>query len=181
LIPTRVDWWSLTLVRDLPTHLSGLVGLFLLLPARGRRLGPRRAAVAGLALGWTGTIRPDAVLYLVPATCVVAARWWRERPGTGVVVRTACAGVLGVAIGLAPFLAFNWAATGSPFRPTQGMEIQNFLSSGPSAAAQEEQKVVQQTVARVGFPPGAWIGGTAQAGQGGGRRPTNLAAQCPAD
>src|SRR5262249_60940960 len=123
------------------------VALCLLRPARGRRCGPRRAAVAGLALGWAGPIRPDAVLYLVPAACVVAARWWRERPGTRTIVRTACAGVLGVAIGLAPFLAFNWVATGSPFRPTQGMEIQNFLSSGPAAAAQEEQEAAPQPVA----------------------------------
>src|SRR5207244_6263851 len=75
LAPTQIYLWALTLVRELPTHASALLGLFLLLPARGRRLGPARTAAAGLALGWAGSIRPDALLYLGSAACLVAARW----------------------------------------------------------------------------------------------------------
>ena len=79
LAPTQIYLWALTLVRELPTHGSALLGLFLLLPARGRRLGPGRTAAAGLALGWAASIRPDALLYLGSAVCLVAARWWHER------------------------------------------------------------------------------------------------------
>src|SRR5262249_3249286 len=72
--------------------------------------------------------------------------------------------------------AYNWAATGNPLRPTQAMEIQNFLPGAPSAAAPG-----QQMLARVGFPPGAWLGGTAQAVQGGGLRLANLPTTLPAN
>src|SRR5439155_17016920 len=83
LAPTQIYLWALTLVRELSTHVSALLGLYLLLPARGRRLGPRRMAAAGFALGWAGSIRPDALLYLGSAVLVAAARWWREHGESG--------------------------------------------------------------------------------------------------
>jgi len=177
LVPTKVDWWSLTLVRDLPTHLSGLLGLFLLLPVGGRPLTPRRAAAAGLALGWAVSIRPDAILYLVPATCVVAARWWRERPSLRPLLRVAAAGALGVAIGVGPFLAYNWAARGNPFRPTQGMEIGSFAAATPTPP--DNDAPTHATMARIGYPSGAWYGGVTGAVQGGGLRLANLPTTLP--
>ena len=72
---TELYSWALTPVRDPATHLAALLGLFLLLPADGARLSARRVAAAGLALGYAGSIRPDAVLYLVPAGLVAATRW----------------------------------------------------------------------------------------------------------
>jgi hypothetical protein len=170
LFPTFLHLWALTLTRDLATHLAGLIGLFLLLPVGTRRLGPGRVAAAGLAVGFAGTIRPDAVLYLLPALCVAAVRWYRERARPVFIARALAAGLLGVVLGLAPSLAYYWAATGSPFRPTQGMEVEQFLStSGPSTPPPSPAGKP-----RVGFPPGAWRGGTATAVQGGGLRFSHL-------
>ena len=174
LVPTKVDWWSLTLVRDLPTHLSAFIGLYLLLPVGGRPLAPRRTLAAGLALGWAESIRPDAILYLVPAVCIVGARWWRERPSLQPLLRVAAAGALGVAIGVAPFLAYNWAARGNPFRPTQGMEI-----GGVAAATPTPPPAEQTVLARIGYPSGAWHGGVTGAVQGGGLRLANLPTTLP--
>jgi 4-amino-4-deoxy-L-arabinose transferase-like glycosyltransferase len=170
LFPTFLHWWALTLVRDLATHLAAFVGLLLLLPAHGRRLAPRRVATAGLALGFAVSTRPDAVLYLVPALLMATLRWRRERAGAREVVRGYNAGVLGLAIGLAPFLAYNWAATGSPFRPTQGMEIRDFLPAQARPAPE-----ASPPAPRVGFPSAApWRGGTVSPVQGGGLRLDNL-------
>ena len=74
LFPTYVHLWALTLTRDLSTHLAGLLGLFLLLPTAPLS---RSVAASGLALGFAATIRPDAILYLVPAGCSPS------RAGTG--------------------------------------------------------------------------------------------------
>jgi hypothetical protein len=166
LFPTMLHLWALTLVRDLSAHLAGLLGLFLLLPARGRRLTPRRTAVAAVVFGFAGSIRPDAVLYLFPATLVALARWYRERAGFGPALRAVAAGLLGVVVGLSPFLGFNWLATGNPLRPTQGMEIDRFLPDSGTPAA--------NATSGVGFPPGAWRGGTLDAVQGGGLRLEHL-------
>ncbi len=176
LCPTFLHFWGITLVRDLSTHLMGILGLFLLLPA-GRRLGPGRTAAAGLALGYAGSIRPDSVLYLVPALLIAVTRWRRERAAWPVALRGLATGALGVVLGLTPFLTYNWMATGSPLRPTQGMELQSFLplqASSPPAASPEP-------VPRVGYPPGAWHGGIGQAVQGGGLRLENFPRVFPAN
>jgi hypothetical protein len=172
LCPTLLNLWALTLVRDLPAHLFGLGGLFLLLPVRGRRLTPRRVAAAGVALGFAGSIRPDAVIYLLPAVLVVLARWWHERGGARLLAGQLAAGSLAVVTGLAPFFAYNWIATGSPLRPTQGMEIEQFL---PAARAPQPDPAGAQ----VGYPPGAWRGGTFEPVQGGGLRLSNLPRTLP--
>ena len=183
LCPSFVHLWSLTLVRDLPTHLAALTGLTLLLPVGNRMLDARRTAAAGLALGFAGSIRPDAVLYLAPALLMATARWRREGPGRRAVVLRAGAGALAVVIGLAPFLAYNWAATGNPFRPTQGMEIQHFLtfSSESVASSPGPAGPAGPALARVGFPPGAFHGGTGSAIQGGGLRLVNLPRVLPSN
>src|SRR6185436_14809543 len=121
LFPSFLHLWGITLVRDLSTHLFALLGLYLLLPYRGRKLGPGRMACAALALGYAAAIRPDAVLYLLPASCVTLYRVWRERPPLPRFASVFGAAVLGLVLGLSPFLAYNWIATGNPLRPTQGM------------------------------------------------------------
>jgi len=167
LFPTQLHLWSLTLVRELPTHLFGLLGLYLLLPSGTRRLGPRRMAAAGAALGFAGTIRPENLIYCAPAALLAIARFRRERTAVRPMLSAIGGAVLGTLVGLTPFFGYNWAATGSPFRPTQGMEVQNFL---PSAQAEP----MGTAIARVGFPPGAWRGGTAFQVQGGALRLANL-------
>ncbi|HZP42422.1 MAG TPA: hypothetical protein VFD84_13070, partial [Candidatus Binatia bacterium] len=169
LCPTLITLWAITIVRDLPAHLAGLVGLLVLLPGR-RRLGPRRAAAAGLAIGFAGSIRPDAVLYLVPATLLTVLRWWREGRGVGRLGRAAAGGALGVLVGLSPFFAYNWTATGNPLRPTQGVEVEQFFGGTPP-----------QTGDDVGYPSPGWHGGTLEAVQGGGLRLANFPRTFPAE
>src|SRR6059036_3844121 len=65
LCPTGVSLWALTPTRDMASHLCGFVGLFLL--AGGGPLSAAHALAAALALGYAASIRPDAVLYLLPA------------------------------------------------------------------------------------------------------------------
>jgi hypothetical protein len=179
LFPTYLHLWGITLVRDLATHTVAIVGLFLLLPVGGKPLGWRRALAAGGAFGYAVAIRPDAVLYLVPALAVAATRWQHEGAGRRVVVRGLAAGVLGLLIGLAPLLAYNWIATGNPLRPTQGMELKNFLPGlGDDVSAADPPPALADPppaqVARAAYPPGAWRGGTHEAVQGGGLRLSNL-------
>jgi hypothetical protein len=175
LLPTGIDMWSLTLTRDLSTHLSAFLGLYLLLPT-ARPLTPRRAAGAALALGWAASIRPDAVLYLPSGVLLAVLGWWRRRSALGPILGAAASGALALLVGLTPFLAYNWLATGDPFRPTQGMEIQHFFqppaATAPPAAGPH-----------VGFPPPAWgagwHGGTFEAVQGGGLQLRNLPTTLP--
>ena len=173
---SNVNLWGLTLTRDISAHAVALAGLLLLVPWGARRLGPRRAAAAGLALGFTVSIRPDGVLYLVPAMLLALARWRRERARGGALARALAAGILGVALGVAPSLAFYWAATGNPFRPTQSMEMQYFLSqvSRPGTAV----ALAHADGLGVAYPPPApvplWHGGTGMPVQGGGLRLANF-------
>ncbi|HJQ83315.1 MAG TPA: hypothetical protein VKA21_04520, partial [Candidatus Binatia bacterium] len=157
--PTGASLWALTPTRDLAAHLCAFVALALL-AGRGVLRVPQ-VLVAGLALGYAASIRPDTVLYLVPASVLAGGRWWshREWPAFG---RLAAAGVLGVALGLAPSLAYYWAATGNPFVPTQSMEVAGFFGGPETPAADEVPD------AHVGYPPAAWRGTTGSAVSGGG-------------
>ncbi|HWP65035.1 MAG TPA: hypothetical protein VNO26_03870 [Candidatus Limnocylindria bacterium] len=169
LCPTLVHLWALTPTRDLSAHLCAFIGLAVL-AGRGA-LGARALLGAGLALGYAGSIRPDAVLYLVPASILALGRWWPDRSAR-TLGRWAAAGALGVALGLAPSLAFYWKATGNPFVPTQGVELKRlFVPPKPA---------VQPAVpgAKVGYPPG-WRGGTIERVQGGGLRLSNLPRTLP--
>jgi len=182
---TELFLWALTPVRDPATHLAGLLGLFLLLPAGGARLSALRVAAAGLALGYASSIRPDAVLYLLPVGLIAAARWWEERPGWRVALRQLAAGTVALTLGLAPLLAYNTAATGRPWRFTQGMEVRGFFAA-PVAPAPDPP-----AEPRVGYPSGAWgggmvslvqwHGGTVAPVQGGGLRLGNLPQMLPAN
>jgi 4-amino-4-deoxy-L-arabinose transferase-like glycosyltransferase len=173
LFPTTLHLWSLTLTRELATYLTALLGLLLLLPREGRPLSARRVALGGLALGFAGSIRPEALIYLLPAVLLALLCWWRERPGTRAVLARLAAGVFAVFVGLTPFLAYNWAATGSPFRPTQGMEIPMF------AVQAKPPPLLPPPKPNVGFPPGAWRGGTVTSVQGGGLRLAHLPETLP--
>jgi hypothetical protein len=169
LCPTLIHLWALTPTRDLSAHLCAFIGLAVL-TGRGA-LGIRGLLGAGLALGFAGSIRPDAVLYLIPASILALGRWWPRR-SLATLRRWTAIGALGVALGLAPSLAFYWVATGNPFVPTQGVELKRlFVPNTP---------VVQPKVpgARVGYPPG-WRGGTLERVQGGGLRLSNLPKTLP--
>jgi hypothetical protein len=185
LFPTFIHLWALTLTRDLATHLAGLLGLYLLLPVRGRRLAPGRVGAASLAIGFAGSIRPDAVMYGGPALLLIVARWWRERPDARRTLVGLAAGTAGLLLGLAPFLAFNRAATGSAFRPTQGMEADQFLGPANAGGGPRPTTPLPAPPApapqepRVGYPPGAWQGGTAFTVQGGGLRLANIPQTLP--
>lgn len=178
LFPNFMHYWGLTLTRDLSAHLFAFVGLFLLLP-HGRPLRWRRTLAAAVALGFAVTIRPDAVLYMVPAACMVVVRWWRERPGAATMGRAVATAALGVLIGTAPFLSFNWAATGNPLLPTQGMELPLLPSAAPPAKDAAAVPPATETTPKVGYPPGGWRGGTKDQVQGGGLRVAHLATTLP--
>ncbi len=184
VFPTFIHLWGLTLTRDLAAHLSALIGLFLLLPVHGRRLGFGRVLAAGLALGFAVTTRPDAVLYLIPAAGIALLRWGREGRGLGPLARATAAGAIGFVIGVAPFLAYNRAATGNPFLPTQGMELpllpsQPLRRSNAAPRVRMHQPPAVEGDANVGYPSPGWRGGTHEQVQGGGLRISNLATTLP--
>lgn len=130
LLPTYMLLWSITPLRDVPAHGLALLGLGFLVPVPGERRSVRRWIAAGLLLGFTVSIRIDAVLYGVPA--VALAWFWRplrRRDWVG-----AAAAVL---IGAMPVLAYNAFATGNPLRPTQAMEVERMLSRSFSPVMEE--------------------------------------------
>jgi len=193
LFPTFTHLWGLTLTRDMSAHVFAFTGLFLLLPAHGRRLTPGRMLGAMIALGFAVSIRPDAVLYLVPATLMLVVRLVRERnrharptplsvPGLGLVG----GGILGLALGVSPLLAYNWVATGNPLIPTQGMELPLLPSLPPPvpkatvAPPPPAAAPAPEPGAKVGFPPPGWHGGTYDQVQGGGLRLSHLSTTLPA-
>ena len=68
---------------------------------------------------------------------MLAVRWGHERARLAL-DRSALAAAglaLGVVVGASPFFAYNWAATGNPFLPTQGMELLD-PAVAPAARAQ---------------------------------------------
>jgi hypothetical protein len=187
LFPTTMYLWGLTLTRDLSAHVFAFAGLFLLLPANGTPLRRWRLLVAGLAFGFTIAIRPDGVLYLVPAACMLAVRWWHERrrhARGGFVLATLALGA-GILLGASPMLAYNWAATGNPLLPTQGMELP--LLPKPPPPKWKPQLVIPPPSdsppavpdGKVGYPSRGWRGGTSVQVQGGGLRLANLATTLP--
>ncbi len=192
LFPTLMYLWGLTLTRDISAHVFAFTALLLLLPARGRALAPRRLFAAAIALGFAASIRPDAVLYLVPASLMIAVRLLHERhrragpSPTTAVARSTAAGVLGLMLGMSPLLGYNWAATGNPLIPTQGMELPLLpalppppptppaVAKPPAAAAP-----APESGAKVGFPSPGWHGGTYDQVQGGGLRLAHLPTTLP--
>ena len=169
LCPTMMYWWSLTLTRDLSAHLFAFTGLYQLIPRVGQPLTLRRAVVAGLALGFAASIRNDAILYLLPATLLAGADWFRNRPEGRAIVKLAGAAAAGLLLGLLPTLSYNAMTSGNPFRPTQGMEIEKFLPGTPQPTWGSQ---------RVGYPS-LWKGGVTQQVQGGGLRLENFRQTAP--
>jgi hypothetical protein len=165
LCPTQMYWWATTLTRDLSAHLFALIGLYQLIPRADRPLTARRAIVAGLALGFAGSIRNDAVLYLIPATLLAGLDWLRHRPAVRMLASRAGLAAAAVVLGLLPTLSYNALTTGNPFRPTQGMEIESFLPRPPEPRWGE---------GRVGYPPGMWKGTAVSQVSGGGLRLENF-------
>ena len=172
LCPTQMYWWSLTLTRDLSAHLFGFIGLYQLIPRQGQPLTLRRAIVAGLALGFAGSIRNDAVLYLVPASLLAGMGWLRERPAMKHLTKLAGAATAGLVLGLLPTLSFNAVATGNPFRPTQGMEIEQFLPSVPPPPKPGLGAAAYASL---------WKGGSHTQVQGGGLRLEHFRRTAPAE
>jgi hypothetical protein len=187
LFPTSMYLWGLTLTRDLSAHVFAFAGLFLLLPVRGKAIHAGRLLAAGVALGFAIAIRPDAVLYLLPAALMLAVRWSHERGRLSLARSTrAAAGLaLGVVVGASPFFAYNWAATGNPFLPTQGMELPILPSLPPPAPKRRQPPPsaprVQQPAgdSKVGFPSPGWRGGTLEQVQGGGLQLAHLSTTLP--
>jgi hypothetical protein len=209
LFPTMIHLWGLTLTRDLSAHLAAFLGLLLLNPAGGTPLVGGRTLVGGLALGFAATVRPDASLYLLPASAMMLVRWWREGRRLPTLGGAAAVGALGVAIGLAPFLAYNAAAVGNPFLPTQGMELpllpelppppkaqrpglprkpvdappKSAATDAPAAApapqAAADAPPATEQTPKVGYPSRGWRGGTFDQVQGGGLRLKHLETTLP--
>jgi hypothetical protein len=171
ICPTGVSLWALTTTRDLAAHLGGFVGLLLLAGQEPLRM--RALVGAGVAIGFAGSVRPDAVLYLIPATVLALGRWWPRR-GEQRLRWLAGVGALAVLLGLAPSLTYYWVATGNPFMPTQAMEVTEFLG-GPT------EMPVQPAPAedRVGYAPQAWRGTTAAPVSGGGLKLEYLSTTLP--
>lgn len=117
LLPTRVHLWGITVARDLPAHMLGLLAL----TAAARRA----PLVSAAALGLGCTVRPDAALYLVSIAAIFAI----TRPAPRDLVR---AGVV-FAVCASPVLIYNFIVEGSPFRFTQGTEFRDVLGFVPAA------------------------------------------------
>jgi hypothetical protein len=165
LTPTQMYWWSLTLTRDLSSHVFGLMGLYVLLPVEGRPLSSRRAFLALLPIGFAASIRNDAIIYMVPAMGLAVLRWWRERPDRARTLRLGAVAVAGLVLGLLPTLAYNTAVNGNPLKPTQGMEVQSFIPSTPAPLLRDS---------KIGYPSGMWKGGSLLQVQGGGLQLKNF-------
>jgi hypothetical protein len=119
LLPTDLHLWGITLARDLPAHLLGLLALLAGVA--------RRHVLCGLALGLACTVRPDAVLY----GSGLAALFWLD----GVRVRALLLGGCAFVLGVLPLLAYNVHTGGHPFAFTQAGEFRELWSLvGPAVA-----------------------------------------------
>jgi 4-amino-4-deoxy-L-arabinose transferase-like glycosyltransferase len=173
LFPSLTHLWALTLTRDLAAHLFAFFGLLLMLPHRTARLASWRTLLAGVALGYAATIRPDAVLYLVPAAGLALFRWWREGHAVVPLGRATAIAVVGMLLGLSPFFAYNTIVHRNPFHATQSMELNRFLPSWNVPQPEPADGT------RIGYPSPGWHGGIATQVQGGGLRLNNLKKTLP--
>ena len=170
LCPSLVYWWSLTLTRDLSAHLFAFIALYQLIPRRGQPVTTRRALVAGLALGFAGSIRNDAVLYFLPASLLAIMCWRHDRPSGRTTVRLVGIAAAAAVVGLLPTLVYNAMTSGNPFWPSQGMEIQSFLPNSTPGPGRD--------AAGVGYPS-VWKGGSLWNVQGGGLKLKNFPTTAP--
>jgi hypothetical protein len=119
VIPTEAHYWGITVARDLPAHLLGLAAL---VAACAGRFG-----LAGLALGFACTIRPDAILYALSLGAIALVL----RPRFAAVL----AGTAAFVVGATPLLAYNTVTEGHPLAFTQGMEFRHVLGVAPAATS----------------------------------------------
>ena len=126
VLPTDVHLWGITVARDLPAHVLGLLAIL--------AATARRHVLAGLALGLACTIRPDAALY---ATSLGAVLWV-----DGVRVRALVLGIAAFLAGVLPLLAYNTLTGGHPFAFTQAGEFRELLSAIVSPATAHAQQIV---------------------------------------
>jgi len=113
LLPADVHYWGLTLSRDLPAHLLGLLAVLAALDGR--------LVIGAVVLGSACTIRPDAVLYALPIAVLAVQRrvGWRAALGAG--------GAF--AVGALPLFLYNTVTQGHPLAFTQGAEFRALLSA----------------------------------------------------
>jgi hypothetical protein len=126
VLPTDVHLWGITVARDLPAHVLGLLAVLAAVA--------RRHVLSGLVLGLACTIRPDAFLY---ATSLAAVLWV-----DGVRLRTLVLGLAAFAVGALPLLAYNTLTGGHPFAFTQAGEFRELLSALFSPATAHAQTIV---------------------------------------
>lgn len=181
LLPTFTHLWALTITRDLAAHLFAWIGFWCVLPGANRTLTVRRVGLAGIAIGFCSSIRPDDIMYALPAF-LLAVSWWRQHHTPAATVRASLAAGAGmIVVGLLPFFIGNWAATGNPFWPTQGMEL-NMLTQPIGASNSADAPAGPAPVPgeqKVGYPSPGWHGGFATQVQGGGLRLANLPKTLP--
>jgi len=171
LLPTQMLFWFMTLTRDPTAHLLALLGLAVAWPRRERGRG-LRTVVAGVLLGFAVAVRPDAVLYVLPAAALwaTAVRFeWRR------LVRLAPLAAAGLAVGVAPLVAVNVVTTGNPFWTPQVVEIREIVPGEQG----ETPPPAEDGTPRVAYPPPSWQGGTHEQVQGGGISLANLATILP--
>jgi hypothetical protein len=126
VLPTDIHLWGITVARDLPAHVLGLVAVLAAVS--------RRHVLSGLALGLACTVRPDAILYVLPLAAVL----WVD----GVRLRTLVLGLAAFVIGVLPLLAYNTLTGGHPFAFTQAGEFSKLLAALISPASAYAQTIV---------------------------------------
>jgi hypothetical protein len=127
LLPSYLHLWAITILRDVLAQLLALLALLLALPRRVP-MSRVRAAAIGFLFGYLVTTRIDSGLYILPLAGLFLMQ--PRRPGA-----IAVAALLAT-LGVSPLLAYNYAATGNPLRPTQGMEMDSFFHT-PAAPAKD--------------------------------------------
>lgn len=129
VLPTDVHLWGITVARDLPAHILGLLAILAAVA--------RRHVLSGLALGLACTIRPDASLYGVS----LAAILWVD----GVRLRALLLGLGAFSIGVLPLLAYNTLTGGHPLAFTQAGEFRKLMSSLLTPAAAYAQDALAES------------------------------------
>lgn len=139
LLPSYLHLWAITILRDILAQLLAFGAILAALP-RARSMSRLRAAAIGLLFGYLVNTRIDGVLYALPIGGLFL--WQRRRAGSAAVAVTLAA------LGVSPLLAYNYAATGHAFRPTQGMELPGVFDEArrpgefQALAASERQTVL---------------------------------------
>jgi len=126
VLPTDVHLWGITVARDLPAHVLGLLAVLAAVA--------RRHVWSGLALGLACTIRPDAILYAASLAAVL----WVD----GVRLRALLLGIGAFLAGASPLAAYNTLTGGHPFAFTQAGEFTELLSRLLSPAAAHARTIV---------------------------------------